>query len=299
MRIFSQHRRHVRIAVILIVIAGGALLFPYDTVLTGQVVRDAPVIYKQCRFRASDDSGAYLYARDALCGIDEEAMRVARDTRERTIAFQREAEANNRPLTREEEKAVIEHIERQLLQGTPADHRVALHTLLETAERRLLTLLEGNQFNLTDEERDQLQVAYTFVLSLQDELTDALVSKRKLRDVRDRLSPVLTVVQAMLTGKQRTKSGESPSVENLVTQIDALVARVGTVIRELELSGKPVPAAVRSGHRRALQILREAKQTCSTRRPANCSRLMEVLDVIDDMREPLCAIDSPLLAFCH
>jgi len=136
------------------------------------------------------------------------------------------------------------------------------------------------------------------VASLTTEYDRGDVNKYDMRVVRDQLSPLLTKIQAMLTQKQRTASA-GPEIENLVVRIDDLVARVGTVIRDLERADERVPQTVRSGHRRTLQLVREAKQTCSTSRPQGCQQLREVLKIIEMMREPLCAIDSQVVNFCN
>lgn len=300
-RLFHRHPYQLSTLVLVVVaavLAITAILVP-DSRLTGQVIRDPGVIYKKCLPPSGGFRGPLEYGRYESCGIDEEATRIASETRERTEAMQREAEANRHPLTSEEEKRVIKHIEKRFLDNSESTQHLELQTLLQTASNRLTALLADDVYVLTADDQQKLRDAQLLVESLSEDYDRADVSKHELRHVRDQLAPILTEIQVLLTHRQRNAAAGGPKVESLVTRIDNLVARIGTVIQELERSGQPVPAEVRAGHRRASQLVREAKATCSTNRPTACSRLSDVLNIIDSMRKPLCATKSSLLTFCQ
>ena len=265
---------------------------------TGQVSGDLPVIYQLCRNTGGNSKGELTLSRDVSCGIDEKAMTGDAKKREQTEQLREKIEAEKRLLTPKEEKRINEHLEQQFLGDKVTKRRAELDQLLQTTTSRLQGLLDSPSHEFTESEAKQLQTAITLVATLSAQYDRPDVSKRDIGSVRDQLAPTLTDIHVMLTQKKRDHSMAGPKVESLVTRIDALVARVGTVIRDLERAGKEVPVEVRSGHERALQLVRKAKRNCSTRRPAACSMLSEVLTTIEVMREPLCRIDSPLLSFC-
>jgi hypothetical protein len=120
-----------------------------------------------------------------------------------------------------------------------------------------------------------------------------------LQKTRLELGTRLGRVHEIVLARQRETPIDVPPIENLVTRIDDLVARVGTVLRDLEREGIVVPATVRRGHAHAVELVRESKRTCSTRRPAGCRQLREVLDTLEAMREPLCDLPSKVLTFCR
>ena len=300
---FSFFRRQPhKLSIFVLVVAGailGIVTIPAsDFSLTGQTIRDPGVIYNECVVREGI-RGNYVLKRHESCGIDEEATRIARETWERTEAMQREAEENRRSLTPEEEERVTEYIEKQFLDNNAATRQAELQALLQSASNRLTALLANDVYDFTTDEQQKLQDAQLLVESLSEDYNRSDVSRDEVRYVRDRLAPVLTEIQTFLTYRQRNAAAQGPKVENLVTRIDDLVARVGTVIQELDRSGQTVPAEVQTGYQQALRLVREAKATCSTRRPAACSHLSDVLDIIESMRDPLCATKSPLLTFCQ
>lgn len=284
------------VAIVLLLVLIGAL--QYMRSLSAQLVDESDVVYKQCKY-VDGFKSTWKKGRHESCGIDEGATQEAREKRERTEAFRREAEQRKHALTPSEEKRIDEYLEQQFVGERISARQTELRNLLNGTAARLGKLLTSNAYRFTDEETQRLDDAQTLVASLTAEYDQPNVGKADIRAVRNQLAPLLTEIQAMLTQKQRTAPADGPRIENLVTRVDDLVARVGTVIRELELAGERVPQAVRSGHRRALQLVREAKQTCSTSRPEGCRQLREVLETIEAMRDPLCAIDSPVINFCH
>ena len=301
---FYFFRRHPHFVASLILTATGLALVIVTIIvpnsrLTGQAIRDPGVIYKKCYQPSQGMRGTSEYGRYESCGIDEEATRIARETWERTEAMRREAEANRHSLTPEEEDQVTEYIEKQFLENQSSIRQTELRSLLQTALNRLTVLLENGIYVLTENDRQELQDALSLVESLSTDYDRPGVSKYEVRHVRDELSPILTEIQTILTHRQRNAAAEGPKVESLVTRIDNLVARVGTVIEELDRSGQTVPTEVRTGHRQVLRLIREAKAACSTTRPAACSHLSDVLDIIESMRAPLCATNSSLLTFCQ
>ena len=265
--------------------------------LTGQVT-DGTVIYNSCRYLEQFKTKPQFGPHES-CGINEAANRLAQETRERTEELRRQIEAERRTLTESEEQQITNHLEQKFLGNKMSQWKEELDQLLQTTATRLEGLLGTPSYKFTESEAEQLRAASVLVATLSATYDHANISKLDMRHVRDQLAPLLTGLHVMLTEKQRATSSEGPKVENLVTRIDNLVARVGTVIRDLERSGQPVPMKVQQGYRRASQLVRETKRTCSTNRPAACSQLAQVLDEIDAMREPLCKIDSPLLSFCQ
>ncbi len=284
------------VVVVLLLVLIGAL--QYTRSLSAQLVDESDVVYKQCQF-FDDFKSTWKKGRHESCGIDKAATQEAREKRERTEAFRREAEQRKRTLTPSEEKRIDQHLEQQFVGERISARQTELRNLLDGAATRLGNLRTGDTYRFTDEEAGQLDDAQTLVASLTAEYDQPSVGKADIRAVRNQLAPLLTEIQAMLTQKQRTTPADGSRIENLVLRVDDLVARVGTVIRELELAGERVPKAVRSGHRQALQLVREAKQSCSTSRPEGCQQLRHVLEIIEAMREPLCEIDSPVINFCH
>ena len=202
-------------------------------------------------------------------------------------------------MTPQEEKEVIEHIESRFQTQTDATLHSRLLSLLGSARDRLSQLLRSETYAFDERDRQTIQETADWIDQRMAQYESATVNKSDVRGVRQELGSELNVIAAIVTAKQREGGAEVPRVENLVVRIDDLVARVGTVIRDLERSGERVPPEVRNGHRRAADLVREAKATCSTSRPTGCTQLRSILATIEQMREPLCAIESPVLTFCH
>lgn len=295
-----HHSRTERTVVAVILCTAGILAVALAATrhLTGQVTRGLPVIYKLCLVE-TPQSDEWTKRHHESCGIDEEATRVAHETWERTEEFRRQVAANSHILTQAEKNLVTAHIEQHFLGEKSSTRQIELQRLLESTATRLQNLLSSKAYTFSEEELKQIQAVQTAVESLAVKYEQAAITKRDVRRVQDQLAPLLTNIQSMLTHKVRNAITAGPNIVNLVTRIDNLVARVGTVIRDLELAGETVPTKVSRGHRKAVDLVRTAKRACSTSRPESCAILGEVLYAIEAIREPLCSIDSPLLTFCH
>jgi hypothetical protein len=170
---------------------------------------------------------------------------------------------------------------------------------LTTAQERLAALLTSQVFSFTAAERATLQEPSDWIDEQLSILNSEAWTTADLSSIRLELGQRLARVHEMVVERQRDAAASVPTIESLVTRIDDLVARVGTVLRDVEREGLAVPATVRRGHARAVELIRESKRTCSTRRPDGCKQLRDVLETLDAMREPLCNLPSKSLSFCR
>lgn len=274
-------------------ICGGAALIVATATLVGSAIvlaqepADPVIIYKEC-YRPGEKL-ASGFGRFPECGVDEAA----------TDALRREVQERIRPLTPEQDRQVEEQVERQFQKLLNVDQRQEVMRLLNAARDRLLTLLSSNILQFTVVDKSVLQSEVAWIDEQLRRYESESFTAAELQKTRLELGTRLGRVHEIVLARRRETPIDVPPVENLVTRIDALVARVGTVLRDVEREGLLVPATVRRGHVHAAELVRESKRTCSTRRPAGCQQLREVLDTLESMREPLCRLPSKALTFCQ
>lgn len=245
------------------------------------------VVYKQC-YRPGGKSTS-SYGRFPECGIDEAA----------TGKLRQEIDETTRPVTPAEEQRVEERVRQLFVKPLNEQERHEVLRLLTTALDRLTTLLSSDVLRFTATDQASLREQIDWIGEQVQRYESKTFTKADLQTTRQELGTRLGQVHSIVLQRQRETSVDLPPIESLVTRIDDLVARVGTVLRDVEREGLVVPATVRRGHVRAVELVRESKRTCSTRRPAGCSQLREVLDTLEAMRGPLCGLPSKTLTFCH
>ncbi len=240
-----------------------------------------PVVYKEC-FRPPERT---VWGSFPECGVDEEATRQ----------LQKELDEATSPLTPQEEEQVNERIEEEFAAPVIAARQTELLALLDWTARRIEAVLSGGAYQFAASDEVSLRQAKTTIQQRIADTQNRALTRRELDDLTAEVRGIVTDVSRIVAAVPKVVPEDTPDIESLVTRIDALVARVGTVIRDLEREGLAVPSAVRGGYAHALQLVRESKRTCSTRRPEACANLAEVLDTIDAMREPLCRLKSDFL----
>jgi len=262
-------------------LAGAAALIASVGLLHAQSAGDDAVIYKECL----QPPARTVWGRFPECGIDAAATRE----------FQDELAEATRALTPQEEQRVDQYIDEQFAAPVLAVRQAELMGLMDWTARRIEAVLGSDAYQFSAGNRTAL---LRVKVTLQQELAGAK-DKSLTRDELDSLTAevrqIVAEVSDIVANTPKVIPPETPTIESLVTRIDALVARVGTVIRDLEREGLSVPRSVRDGHAHALELVRESKRTCSTRRPEACTNLAEVLDTIEAMRGPLCKLKSDFL----
>lgn len=264
---------------IALTLAGAAVLTGAAGVFHAQAAGGA-VIYRSCIHPAT-----FVWGRFPECGIDDEA----------TQQLQEVIEDTTRPLTPQDQERVDQHIDQQFAAPVLAGRQAELLVLIDWTVRRIETVLGSGAYQFAAGDRVTLQQAKATLQQLTADAQDRSLSRGELDGLATQVRAMVTDVSHIVAAAPKAVPAGTPTIENLVTRIDALVARVGTVIRDLERAGLAVPRVVRDGHAHALQLVRESKRSCSTRRPAACANLAEVLDVIAAMRGPLCGLQSELL----
>ena len=246
------------------------------------------VIYKECFF----DDKASVWGRFKKCGVDEPATAKHRA---QLKTLEEKIQKAQRQLNEREERQVEEYLQERF-DVEPRNTNSEVSKLLDQTTSRMEWLLSDGRYSFSADEQATLQLVIAELEEYRQHETWTKAEARQLRrDLGERLQSVSTIIAR----HQRQIANTLPKIDNLVLKIDNLVTRVGTVVRDLERSGKRVPAAVRSGHRQASDLVAEAKRTCSTSRPEGCQQLREVLNRIDELRDPLCNLDSPILTFCN
>lgn len=256
--------------------------------LRAQLTGTADVIYREC-YR--DRDGAY--GRFEECGIDQ---RATQEHQRKLAELDEKVKRATRPVTPEEEQKISDYLQNRF--GGEDDLQAQLTALLDDSQQRLLQLMESDRYAFNERERETIQSVINWIDVEKPKYGDSPMTKSDMRLVRNELGTRLGTVAEIVTANQRQLSGAVPQVENLVTRIDDLVARVGTVIRDLERSGQTVPVEIRTGHRTATELVRDAKFNCSTDRPTGCTQLRTVLETLEGLRVPLCELDSTVLTFC-
>jgi hypothetical protein len=268
--------------VMLAVVFGVAL---FAKLAAGQETGESPVVYREC-YRPPVGN---TFGRFPECGIDEQA----------TEELRRQIEDSTRPLTPEEDEQVETYIDDEYGDQLADKRRDELLSVFNTAGERIAALLASDALSFSDEERQFLRLQSEWFEEQSRHFSLQPSDTREIQEARAEIGEVLRRVHEIVLARQREAAATVPDIENIVTRIDALVARVGTVIRDLEREGLVVPRSVRDGHAVALTLVRESKRTCATHRPAGCRTLREVLNTIEAMREPLCDLPSDLLTFCN
>jgi len=264
----------------------GAVLIASAGLLHAQSAGEEAVIYSQCR---RPPPNHLEWGRFPECGTDEAATRQLRE----------QLDEATKQLTRQEEEQVERYIDEQFAAPALAAKQTELMTLIDWTARRIEAVLGSDAYQFSGADRAALQQAKSVLQQLIAEAKDRSLTRSELDALKAEVRRVVAEVSGIVGTAPKVVPPDTPAIESLVTRIDALVARVGTVIRDLEREGLAVPRAVREGHAHALELVRESKRTCSTRRPEACANLAKVLDTIDAMRGPLCDLPSELLTFCN
>lgn len=247
---------------------------------------DEPVIYRQC----AKPPDRTVWGRFPECGVDEETTQQLRE----------ELADTTRKLTPAEEEQVDERIETEFAAPVIAARQTELLALMDWTTRRIEAVLSGGAYQLSFADEAKLRQAKTSIQQRIADTQNRALTRSELDDLTAEVRGIVADVSRIVAAAPKVVPPETPDIESLVTRIDALVARVGTVIRDVEREGLAVPKSVRDGHAHALELVRESKRICSTRRPAACANLAEVLDTIEAMRGPLCGLKSDLLtAICE
>ena len=258
------------------------------TTLEEQVTQ-AKADHLKCNFPSSNrDNFTCLDSNGLSTTVRTECARIEEQTEEAL------EELLGRPihntLTPEQEEAVSRQMEGQF--GT--SKRQAFLDALETTANRIEKLL-ASPLPFSPDQRTTLQETYDWLLTKQAQFEEG---EPDIRQTRNAMQKRLTAISALVTTVKRQEAANGPRIENLVTRIDALVARVGTTLLELEREGTLIPAEVKRGYKKAKALVRNSKSECSTRRPASCHQLATVLEIIEAMQKPLCDLDSSRLTFC-
>ena len=261
-----------------------AIMLFSATPILAQVTTHEPLIYRQCRRPPGLEWGRF-----PECGID-----VAL-----TDELQHLVRESTRPLLAEEETKINEHIELQFGTVFGGQQHADLVRVLAEAHDRLVTLLATNLLGFTDTERRYLEATADWISAQAVRYESTPFTTSDVRETRELLGDNLQRVHEIVRRRQREAQATLLPVENLVTRIDLLVARVGTALRDLAQEGRTIPDSVEQAYDHALELVRQSKRTCSTRRPSGCSELGEVLETIEAMREPLCSLRTDLRTFCE
>ncbi|HLD63396.1 MAG TPA: hypothetical protein VI913_00695 [Candidatus Peribacteraceae bacterium] len=283
------------------------------TCITSEEEVQQIVIYRQCR----DKNQNYKIVQGPICGIDNVATENARDiAREylrnlpKPICLDRDGNQTTdrtqcAPPTPVEpdpiqEQKVIERIENIFIGTKKEEDRRSLSDALGIAQLRIQKLLVSKVYKFSDSDKKELTSQVVWIQQqLQHFDGRTAFTEADIQKGRVSLVASLQKIQGMITTQKRLLAEQAPRLENIVTRIDDLVTRVGTVLRELERDGLDVPDEVTEGYLTSKIYLTDAKRTCSMRRPASCALLGKALDEIAKMREPLCALPSDRLTFCN
>jgi hypothetical protein len=281
------------------------------------------VVYKQCvpPFISGNSTEVNIrpFGRYPECGIDQVATEAAREaarqehrcldrngnwTTDRTqcssnLSDEKIEELLGREIRDMTEREITDRVENTFIREKKELERGILERALQLAAKRVQRLLASTVYRFGETERTTLTANLAWFESQAEDIASVGLTRADLETTRNDLAKRLQAVQSMVTTQKRQLEATAPQLENIVTRIDYLVARVGTVLRDLERDGLTVPAKVTLGYEDAKAILTDAKLTCSMRRPASCARLNEVLDAIAGIREPLCELPSDRLSFCN
>ena len=258
------------------------------TTLEEQVTQ-AKADHLKCNFtRSNRDNFTCLDSNGESTGLRTECASIEEQTEEAIEELL--GQPIHDTLTPDQEEAVTRQMEGQF--GT--SKRQAFLSALETSAHRIEKLL-ASPLPFSPNQRTTLQETYDWLMAKQAQFEEGEPDIRQTRNVMQKR---LTAISALVTTVKRQEAANGPRIENLVTRIDALVARVGTTLLELEREGTLVPVEVQTGYERAKRLVRNSKSECSTRRPASCHQLATVLEIIEAMQKPLCALDSSQLSFC-
>jgi hypothetical protein len=263
------------------------------------------VIYKQC-YRPPD---RVVFGRFPECGVEAAASSSSQPTNDGFFCYRADGtqttsrgECANIPRvpsrTPEQERAIIQRIEEQRAEEKRAQRQADLLNALENASQTVAKYADGKPLVLTaaqkaslDEQRawlaSQIKTGKLAKFTLGEMTSIAIVLKQRLANVRE-----------IIEAARESLATTAPPIENIMLRIDDLVRRVGMVIGGLEKEGTRVPLQVKKGYERAKAGMTIAQRNCSPRRPQNCLVLHDVLDAIEAMRAPLCALPSAKLTFC-
>ncbi len=254
--------------------------------LLGQVGNTDAIVYKKC----------YLIEHPAIktqspkCGVDEEATAAAQVKQKATEKLRQEIADRNNKLTPQNEVLVEQAMEERFVSSSMRKTE-SLQRVVDTAQSRidgLLTLSWPTQDVSALERLGDRFAAHA------ESLSESKLSRSGFRQLRDKVYSDTKDLQTIAVRKLRNSDRGKP-IENIVTRIDALVATVGTVLGEVDKEGVAIPAQVRTGYEQAKKAIRQAKETCSMRRPKACRQLWEVLFAIESISEPLCDLPSDRL----
>jgi hypothetical protein len=273
--------------------------------LLGQAGTSDAVLYKQC-YRPP---ARVVFGRFPECGVEAAASSSSLPSNDGFFCYRADGtpttsrgECANVPVparTPEQERAIIQHIEEQRAEEKRAQRQADLLDALENASQTVAKYADAKVIVLTaaqkaslDEQRawlaSQIKTGKLAKFTLSEMTSISIVLKQRLANVRE-----------IIEAARESLATTVPPIENIMLRIDDLVRRVGTVIGSLEKEGTRVPLQVKRGYERAKAGMTIAQRNCSPRRPQNCFVLHDVLDAIEAMRTPLCALPSDKLTICR
>lgn len=273
--------------------------------LLGQVGASETVVYKQCYRPPS----RLQFGRFPECGIESTTSTSSESAREDYFCFRGDGtRSSNRdecgtppssPVrTPEQERAIIQLIENQRAEAKRAQRQRELLNALENASQTLTKYAGGKLIALTAAQQTFLEDHAAWLATQINIGGKADYTLSELNSIAGTLRQRVASARETINAARKSAATAAPAIENIMLRIDDLVRRVGTLIGSLEKEGMQVPLKVKGGYERAKAGMTIAQRTCSPRRPHNCLVLNDVLDELEAMREPLCALPSDRLTFC-
>ena len=285
--------------------AVATIVVPTGHSLLGQASTSQTVIYKQC-YRPPD---RVHFGRFPECGI-EASSGSSPPANNGFFCFRADGaqttdrgECANVPSvpvrTPEQERAIIQRIEKQRVEEKRAARQVELMNALEHADRSVAKYADGHLITLSAAQKTVLEEHEAWLASQLKTGQQAKFTLSEMNAIAVALKQRLANARGVIKTARETLATTVAPIENIMLRIDDLVRRVGTVIGSLEKAGARVPLQVKRGYDRAKAGMTIAHRSCSPRRPQNCLVLHDVLNDIEAMRDPLCALPSDKLSFCR
>lgn len=274
--------------------------------LLGQASTSNTVIYKQC-YRPPD---GLQYGRFPECGVETAASSSSQPTNDGFFCYRPDgvktttrsecANIPNAPIrTPEQERAIIQRIEEQRVEDKRATRQAELLNALENASATVTKFADGKLVALSATRKSALEQQRAWLSSQIKTGKNAKFSMSEMDSIAIELRKRIASSREILQAAREELAEVVPPIDNIMLRIDDLVRRVGTLIGSLEKEGTRVPSQVIRGYELAKAGMNNAQRNCSPRRPQNCLVLHDVLDAIEAMRGPLCALPSDKLTFCR
>jgi hypothetical protein len=292
------------LAMALAVVASAVIALGHT--LLGQASTSNTVVYKQC-YRPPD---RVQFGRFPECGVEAAASSSSQPTNDGFFCYRPDgtqttnrrecASAPSVPIrTPEQERAIIQRIEEQRVEEKRALRQAELLNALENANQTVAKYADGILIALTAAQKTALVEQRGWLASQIKTGKLARFTLGEMNSISIVLKQRLATVRETIRAARESLAITAPPIENIMLRIDDLVRRVGTLIASLEKEGTRVPLQVKRGYELAKAGMNDAQRNCSPRRPQNCLVLHDVLDAIEAMRDPLCALPSDKLTFCR